>query len=116
MTRKSSSAAKTAPAASSARPRARRAVPLPGHWSLQDAKARFSELVRSANSQGPQHVTVRGRDEVVVMSASEYRRLTGVRTGRALVEAMQKCPVSPEEWERIMHREPYLAPVRDVDL
>jgi prevent-host-death family protein len=116
MTRKSSSAAKTAPAASSARPRARRAVPLPGHWSLQDAKARFSELVRSANSQGPQHVTVRGRDEVVVMSASEYRRLTGEPTGQLLIDAMQKCPVSPEEWERMMDLPTYKFTVRDVEL
>ena len=37
-----------------------------GYWLLQDAKARFSELVRKVRSEGPQHVTVHGRDEVVV--------------------------------------------------
>jgi len=31
---------------------------LPGHWVLQDAKARFSELVRRVRSEGPRHVTV----------------------------------------------------------
>ena len=49
----------------------------PGHWLLQDAKARFSELVRRVRSEGPQHVTVHGRDEVVVISAEEFRRLKG---------------------------------------
>ncbi len=106
----------TAPAATPARPRTKRTVPLPGYWSLQDAKARFSELVRSANIEGPQHVTVHGRDEVVVISAAEFRRLTGEPTGLALIEVMQKCPVSWEEWEKMMAREPYYAPVRDVDL
>lgn len=65
---------------------------LPGHWLLQDAKARFSELVRRVRSEGPQHVTVHGRDEVVVIAAEEFRRLQGERTGRALIEAIQSSP------------------------
>jgi len=44
-------------------------------WQLQDAKARFSELVRRAQTEGPQHVTVRGREAVVVIAASELQRL-----------------------------------------
>jgi prevent-host-death family protein len=59
---------------------------------LQDAKARFSELVRRVRSEGPQHVTVHGRDEVVVIAAEDYRRLQGQQTGRALVEALQASP------------------------
>ena len=47
-----------------------------GYWFLQDAKARFSELVRKVRSEGPQHVTVHGRDEVVIIAAEEFRRLT----------------------------------------
>ena len=69
-----------------------RAAPPPGHWLLQDAKARFSELVRRVRSEGPQHVTVHGRDEVVVIAAEDYRRLQGQQTGRALVEALQASP------------------------
>lgn len=64
----------------------------PGHWVLQDAKARFSELVRRVRSEGPQHVTVHGRDEVVVISAEEFRRLKGDLTGQALISAMQASP------------------------
>ncbi|WP_254447738.1 type II toxin-antitoxin system Phd/YefM family antitoxin [Sphingomonas sp. ID1715] len=46
-----------------------------GGWKLEDAKARFSEVVRRARSEGPQRVSVRGRDAVVVMSVEELERL-----------------------------------------
>jgi prevent-host-death family protein len=82
------------------------------HWLLQDAKARFSELVRRVRSEGPQHVTVHGRDEVVVISAEEFRRLKGDLTGEALIAAMQASP------HREIEIEPKRAPmrVRDVTL
>jgi prevent-host-death family protein len=84
----------------------------PGAWLLQDAKARFSELVRRAHSEGPQLVTVRGREEVVVIAADEFRRLKGERTGAALVEALQASPhkdlaIAPNRAR---------APVRGVEL
>ena len=44
-------------------------------WRLEEAKARFSEVVRRARSEGPQHVTVRGEPAVVVISAEELERL-----------------------------------------
>jgi antitoxin Phd len=47
-------------------------------WQLQEAKQRFSEVVRRALSEGPQVVTRHGEEAVVVVSAREYRRLTGV--------------------------------------
>ncbi|MGB6176486.1 MAG: type II toxin-antitoxin system prevent-host-death family antitoxin [Methylocella sp.] len=64
----------------------------PGRWLLQDAKARFSDLARRVHSEGPQHVTVQCRDEVVVISAEEFRRLPAERTGGALIAAMQASP------------------------
>ncbi|HEX7740074.1 MAG TPA: type II toxin-antitoxin system Phd/YefM family antitoxin [Marmoricola sp.] len=45
-------------------------------WKLQDAKQRFSELVRAAAGE-PQVVTRHGRDVAVVLDIEEYRRLTG---------------------------------------
>src|ERR1700733_2760220 len=85
---------------------------LPGHWLLQDAKARFSELVRRARSEGPQHVTVHGREEVVVISEDEFRKLRGDRTSEALIAAMQSSP------HRDIDLEPERGqfPVRDVNL
>ena len=63
------------------------------NWSLQKAKARFSEVVRRAGSEGPQHVTVHGREAVVVVSASEFRRMNSSgKTGADLIAAMQACP------------------------
>lgn len=84
----------------------------PGYWVLQDAKARFSELVRRVHSEGPQHVTVHGRDEVVVITLDDFRRLKGERTGRDLIEAMQASPWRDVELD--VSRSPM--PVRDVEL
>ena len=46
-----------------------------GGWKLEDAKAKFSEVVRRARSEGPQRVSVLGRDSVVVIAADEFERL-----------------------------------------
>lgn len=81
-------------------------------WLLQDAKARLSELVRKVHSEGPQHVTVHGRDAVVVIAADEFRRLKGSATGRALIEAMQASPYRKIELQP--RRTPM--PVRNVPL
>jgi len=83
-----------------------------GYWLLQDAKARFSELVRKVRSEGPQHVTVHGRDEVVVIAAEEFRRLKGDVTGAALVDAIQASPYRDIELEPRRSR----LPVRRVNL
>jgi prevent-host-death family protein len=84
----------------------------PGQWLLHDAKARFSELVRRVKSDGPQHVTVHGREAVVVISAEEFRHLKGRQTGRALIGAMQASPYRDLDIEA--SRGPL--PVRDVSL
>ena len=44
-------------------------------WQLQEAKARFSELVRKTLEEGPQTITRRGKESIVVVSSDEYRRL-----------------------------------------
>jgi antitoxin Phd len=41
-------------------------------WKLQDAKARFSELVRRAREGKPQRVTVHGKEAVVVVDSERY--------------------------------------------
>jgi antitoxin Phd len=45
------------------------------NWKLEDAKARFSEVVRLAREQTPQRITVRGEDAVVIISAQEFAKL-----------------------------------------
>ena len=68
-------------------------------WRLQDAKARFSEVVRMAHSDGPQHVTVHGRNAVVVVDAQEFDRMRGERSGQLLIEALQASPYRRVEIE-----------------
>ena len=48
----------------------------PGHWQIQDAKQRFSEMIRAVASEGPQVITRHGEDVAVVVDIGEYRRLT----------------------------------------
>jgi len=47
-----------------------------GSWPLQDAKAKFSELVDTTLRKGPQVVTRRGVETVVVVPIEEWRKLT----------------------------------------
>ena len=57
-------------------------------------------LVRKAQSEGPQHVTVHGRDSVVVVSEAEFRRLKGEPTGKLLVDLMANSPLKDIDLDR----------------
>lgn len=46
-------------------------------WQLQEAKSRFSEVVDLTLKEGPQMITRRGEEAVVILAADEYRRLSG---------------------------------------
>jgi prevent-host-death family protein len=83
-----------------------------GRWALQDAKARFSEVVRRAKTEGPQRITVHGREEVVVVSVEEYRRVKGQPTGEVLVTLLRDPPLHDITIERGRTR----ARVRDIKL
>jgi prevent-host-death family protein len=50
--------------------------PTPDHWQIQDAKQRFSEMIRAVMRDGPQVITRHGEDVAVVVDIAEYRRLT----------------------------------------
>ena len=58
-------------------------------WQLQEAKSRFSELVDCTLAEGPQLVTRRGAEAVVVMAAPEYRRLLA---GPSLLAVLNGAP------------------------
>lgn len=60
-------------------------------WQLQEAKARLSELVKRAASQGPQEITLHGRPVAVVLSREDFERLTG--NARSLVDFMRESPL-----------------------
>ncbi|MDR9416172.1 MAG: type II toxin-antitoxin system Phd/YefM family antitoxin [Gracilimonas sp.] len=64
-------------------------------WQLQEAKNKFSEVVRKASEEGPQTVTKHGKDSVVVLSAEDYRKLEQSKT--SLVDFFQNSPFSEVE-------------------
>jgi prevent-host-death family protein len=64
--------------------------PTPDHWQIQDAKQRFSEMIRAVTRDGPQVITRHGEDVAVVVDIAEYRRLTG--PGRDLADLLLGGP------------------------
>ena len=80
-------------------------------WQLQEAKARFSELVRQAEGGEVQVVTKHGEPRVVVLDVATYERLTAA--GRSLVDALLAAPrVEKGEWPIERDR----SPARPIDL
>src|SRR3954463_7942097 len=94
------------------RPATGRAGSHTGRWRLQDAKARFSEVVREAQQRGPQRVTLHGKDAVVVVGADEFDRLQRPVSGRDIVAALAGSPLAEVKFERLTVK----PKVRDVDL
>ncbi len=45
-------------------------------WTVAEAKAKLSEVIEQAQSQGPQAITRRGHKTVVVVSVEEWERKT----------------------------------------
>jgi prevent-host-death family protein len=60
-------------------------------WSVADAKARLSELIERARSEGPQTITRKGRKTAVVVSAEEWERKT--RRSGSLAEFFAASPL-----------------------
>ena len=64
-------------------------------WKLEDAKARFSEVVRRAQAEGPQFVTVRGKTTVAIIDADELRAMLPAPEKRlSLVDFMESLNVA----------------------
>jgi prevent-host-death family protein len=63
-------------------------------WQLQDAKARLSEVIKSANTEGPQEVTVRGQPSAVILSIEAYEALKKQRPD--FVSLMRSSPLVGE--------------------
>lgn len=60
-------------------------------WQMQEAKAHLSELVKQAQSQGPQEITMHGRPAAVVVSRETFDRLS--QAGESLVAFMRNSPL-----------------------
>jgi len=60
-------------------------------WQMQEAKARLSEVVKCAEREGPQNITLHGQSVAVVVSRAMFERLSGNEL--SLVEFMQRSPL-----------------------
>ncbi len=60
-------------------------------WQLQEAKGKFSEVVKRAQSQGPQNITVHGEPVAVLLSRRDYLKLTHPKP--SLVELLRASPL-----------------------
>ena len=80
-------------------------------WQLQEAKQRFSELVRRTLEEGPQVVTRHGEEVVVVVPAKEYRR-----TDEKKPDFKEFLMNAPEGLENIIPERPKDDFPREVDL
>jgi len=59
-------------------------------WQVQEAKQRFSEVLRAARSGEPQIITRHGEEIAVIIDMAEYRRLTEPR--RSFAEHLMAFP------------------------
>jgi prevent-host-death family protein len=66
-------------------------------WKLQDAKARFSQVVENALKIGPQYVTRRGKKAVVVVSSDEFEKLVSQKP--SFKEFLLHCPKIDDNFE-----------------
>jgi prevent-host-death family protein len=82
-------------------------------WPLQDAKARFSEVVKRAATEGPQMVTCRGVETAVVVSVADYRRWQAERP--SLVDYLLSGPEFDDETADAVNARSR-EPGRDIDL
>lgn len=60
-------------------------------WTVANAKARFSELIDKAKSEGPQTVTRNGKPAAVLVSVEEWERKTAPKG--TLLEFLQNSPL-----------------------
>jgi prevent-host-death family protein len=80
-------------------------------WSVQDAKNRFSEVIKAAR-RTPQTVTKHGKPAVVVVNVAEYERLRHLERAQApsFVDMLLAIPQDDGEFPRVEVR------MRDVHL
>jgi antitoxin Phd len=76
-------------------------------WQLQEAKNKLSQLVDEAVKNGPQIITRRGVDVVIVLSVEEYRQLKASK--EKLSDFFQQSPLADIELDLTRDK----SPVRD---
>jgi prevent-host-death family protein len=82
-------------------------------WQLQTAKARFSELFRRARSEGPQLITRRDKEGVVMISDEQYQQLVGkAHQPKNLLQFFRESPLVGIELDLVRDKDEG----RDIEL
>lgn len=81
-------------------------TPKRARWSLQDAKAQFSEVVRRCLAVGPQVVTRNGQDAVVIVSSAEYSRLVQGTAAESFARFLAASPLADITLDLTRSRDP----------
>ncbi len=81
-------------------------------WQMQEAKARLSEVVKRAEVDGPQDITLHGRSVAVVLSRAAFERLSGQMA--SVVDFMRASPLVGLDDDLIFERD--ASPTREFQL
>ena len=79
-------------------------------WQLQEAKAKFSEVVKLANQEGPQEITMRGQPTAVLISLKDFEKIKKKKP--SLVSFMRSSPLVGVDLE--LERDK--SPARDIKI
>ena len=72
-------------------------------WQMQEAKARLSEVIKRAEVDGPQDITLHGRSVAVVLSRAAFERLSGQMA--SLADFMQASPLVGLDEDLVFERD-----------
>ena len=81
-------------------------------WQLQEAKNQLSVLVDQAIAGGVQTITRHGEPVVVVISATEFKKMAQPK--QSLVQFFAECGMQDADWDSILERDK--SPAREVEV
>ncbi len=79
-------------------------------WQLQEAKAKFSKVVKEAIQHGPQIITKRGVETAILISIKDYKKINKKKT--SLSQFFRNSPLKDVDLH-LEHSKDY---PRDVNL
>lgn len=74
-----------------------------GRWQVQEAKQRFSEVLRKAHDDGPQIITRHGEEVAIIIDMSEYRHSGEKKL--SLHDYLLQGPAFPDDFDQLIARD-----------
>lgn len=73
------------------------------HWQIQEAKQRFSEVLRRAHDEGPQIITRHGQEVAVIIDMAEYRHTRSDQV--SFHDYLVSGPPFPDDFDELIKRD-----------